>query len=440
MSVLAPDQLKPVQALALSFFWRHKRILLALPRQEGKTELGVRLLHDITGRPFTSSSLFVAKDRKSGKKATREKFMRLFSKDQFSVNTEQVSLRRCPTSAIYMDSADKEPDRMRGGTYSLIHGSEVAFCKMEHGVTITEIWTKIFQPTFRQTDGYGFFESTMNGKNGWYDLWCNAKDFGFQTLRISLTQMLYMGLISQEEYDGVVSTTHPDVFRQEYDCEFVTFQGRIYSEFDEKQHVWPDMPGPEEWQTVVSAIDWGFSPSATCALFAYVKDGVLCIFDELYAKEQLITQTADGIEDIKQRWGIMRLACVADHETDRIQELNLRGIACGLATKSNVRGVRIQGKELFHFKRILIHPRCKFLLRDLEAATWDPKKEGEIDYSQCSWGHFDAEAAFRYLLRELSEMETAQPLVNPHRTSGDPVSEMAWRLRNTETTDDFWGG
>jgi hypothetical protein len=427
--------LKPIQALAAGCFFRYKRLLLCLPRQEGKTELGVRLLHDVTRRPFTSSSLFLAKDKKSGKKATREKFERIFSKDEFHVNTENVYLKRHPSSVIFMDSVDKDPDRMRGGTYSMVHWSEVAFSKIEMGETITSVFDKIVAPTMRKTKGYALLESTNNGKNGWYDLWQNAADYGFKTLRISLSDMVYMGLISVAEYDELQRTTHPDVFKQEYECEFVSFQGKVYKEYDEHRHIDPDMPGPEAWQMVVSAIDWGYSPSATCALFAYVQDGELRIFDEHYETMELAAVTAEALNRKKEYWRMDRFAAVADHEEDRNEELTRRGIVCGLASKANVLGARIQIKELFYFDKIKIHPRCVNLLRDIAAATWHDKKEGEIDYTQCTWGHFDAEAALRYLVRELSEMESPAPIINPH--TADPISAMAFDMNRFKGIGDL---
>lgn len=422
------QDLKPIQSLVANFFFKKRRVLLALPRQEGKTELGVRILHDITKRPFTSSSLFLAKDKKSGKKATREKFERIFDKRLFNVNTEHVTLKEHPTSIIFMDSVDKDPDRIRGGTYSMIHWSEVAFSKIEKGETIMSVYDKVVKPTMSKTNGYALLESTNNGKNGWFDLWSNAKDYGFSTMRFALSDLVYMGLVTPEYYEEMARSTHPDVFRQEYECDWVSFQGKTYNEFDHAVHIDENMPGPEEWMMVVSAIDWGYHPSATCVLFAYVKGGVLHIFDEHYAMMELAALSAENIQRKLQRWGIKQHAAVADHEADRNEELTRRNIACGLASKANILGARIGVKELLHFKQIKIHPRCEYLIKDLDAACWDDKKEGEIDYTQCTWGHFDAEAALRYLVRELSAMERAEPEQNPH-SMVDPISAMAHEIQ-----------
>lgn len=422
-------QLRPHQALVASLFFNHKRLMVSLPRQYGgKTELGVRFLHDLTARPFTSTSLFLAKDHNSAKKATREKFLRIFDKDKFKVNTAEVVLKSCPTSSILMGSVDKDPDRQRGGTYSMIHWSEVAFSKIEQGQTIAHVFDTVINPTLTQTDGYVYLESTNNGKNGWYDLWNDAETYGFKTLKLSLSDLVYLGVITPEEYEKVKATTHPDVFRQEYECEWVTFQGKTYEEFDEKIHVDAEIGPPEDWQVTVMGIDWGYHPSATCVLFAYVLDGVLYVFDEHYKTRELAAKTAIAIENKVEEWHIDQFAATADHEEDRIEELNLRGIPCGKANKVNMLGARMSIKELLWANKLKIHPRCKNLIRDLQAATWHDKKEGDLNYEQCTWGHFDAEAALRYLVRELSKFERIRPDKNPF-VGVDDMAAWAWKLR-----------
>jgi hypothetical protein len=427
---LALGELRPIQAMAASLLFKKRRLMLCLPRQEGKTELGVRLMRDLLGRPVTSSSLFLAKSKAAAKKAVREKFLRLFDPGSFAVNTELVYNKAWKTAQCFIDSVDKDPDRIRGGTQNFVHWSEIAFSRIEGDYTVMDVYDRVIQPMFRKTNGYALLESTNNGKNGWYDLWEMAPEFGFARLRVSLSDLVYLGLCPREEYDALRKTTQPDVFQQEYECEWVTFTGKVYSEFIPGRHIAPDMEGPEEWQRVIIAIDWGYTPSATCALFAYVKDGVINVFDEHYQTEELAIKTAESINAIKHRWKIKDFSAAADHEQDRIDELNARGIPCGKAKKVDVLGNRVQIKELFFLNQLRIHPRCAHLIRDLEAAIWHPKKsdKGEIDDSQCTWGHFDAEAALRYLVREFSDFEEEKPEENPFAAS-DQVSAAEWAIQ-----------
>lgn len=407
--------------------FRKRRLLVSLPRQEGKTELGVRLIKDLITPEETRTALFLAKNKLAAKKAAYEKFMRLFPKTNFEVNTEQVYNKGHVTARCYVDSVDKDPDRIRGGTYHFIHWSEVAFSQFEKGVTVFDVVDKILKPTLRKTNGYAYLESTNNGLNGWHELWHQAEDYGFSTFSLSLSDLVYMGLVSAEEYERLKSDTHPDVFRQEYECEWVTFQGKVYNEFEPQKHV-KDIPYPESWQRVIAGIDWGYE-DATCVLFAYVKDGVTHVFDEIYLRQKTLEEVLTAIfEHYTKVWHCSSLAAAADHEPARNEELIRRGIPCAPAKKANVLGNRLEIKEKFWRDEILIHPRCKYLLRDLQAAVWDAKKTNEIDESQCTWGHFDAEAALRYLIRELSAFEEEEPTIDPNKFT-DNVSSTAWKMR-----------
>ncbi len=414
--------------MAAALFFKHRRLMLVLPRQYGgKTELGCRLGIDIVGRPGTKSALFLAKDHPSAKKATREKFLRLADPKTYAVNTQQVYAKKNKTSVLYIGSVDKEPDRLRGGTYAYVHWSEVAFSKIEKGEDIVSVFDKVVKPTLSLQNGYVLLETTLNGKNKFWDLWNAAEEHRLHRLKISLGDMVEMGLVSQETYDYEKSQYHPDIFSQEFECEWVSFLGKAYPELGPR-HVDPDMAPPQPWQNVLAAIDWGFHPSATCVLFAYVQDGVLNVFDEVYAKDQTPIETAEAIDARRRGHNFGQITCVADHDPARIVELNRRGIPCSNADKVNVMGARMQIKEALYFDRIKFHPRCEYILRDLDAAAWDGKRDGELDASQCTWGNHDAESALRYLIRMLSDSENEKPEENPHQ-SYDAASAFAHQSR-----------
>jgi hypothetical protein len=435
--------LRPIQSMAASVFFRHKRLLLCLPRQYGgKTELGVRLTHDLLLDSNPKQALFLAKDKKSAKRAVREKHQRIFEKELFKINTELVYSKHRPDMACFIESVDKDPDRIRGGTYGLVHWSEVAFSKIEHGFTIQDVFDKVVKPTVELNEGYVILESTNNGMNGWKDLWDNGeKDYGFKKLLVSFSQMAEMGLVSRETYDRIKATTHPDVFRQEYECEWVTFQGKVYSEFDLNRHVNADIAWPEPWQTVVAGIDWGFN-DATAIVFAYVRDGKTYIFDEIYLRKKTLEEVMVVFNQHKGvLWKCGNFAAKADHDPAKNQELNRRGIPCVNAEKSDTLGNRLQVKEKFFKNEIFIHPRCKMTIKDLSSATWDMKKLNEIDYDQCTWGHFDCEAATRYLIRGLSDYEEEKPMENPH-LGQDDASAVAWEMaqrRKMDNVRNSWG-
>jgi hypothetical protein len=423
--MIDPLALKPIQSLALGQLLQTKRLMLMLPRQEGKTELGVRMIRSCLETNEPRACLFLAKNKESAKRMAAEKFMRLFGKQQFEVNTAQTYNRANRSAVCWMESVDKDPDRIRGGTYFFIHWAEVAFSKLELGVKVQDVFDKVIQPTLRKTNGFAYLESTSNGKNGWWEIWNDYRQYGFSRMCVSLSLMAELGLVSREEFDEIQRTTRPDVFRQEYECQFISFTGAVYNELIPDIHITDRIPAPQPWQQVCLSIDWGYT-HATCVLFAYIRDGYICIFDEVYSPGLLLEAVHSLIAEKCNAWNIQRVAAVADHEPKSIAELNQRGIPCGNATKTNVLGNRMQIKELLFRNRLLIHPRCTNLIRDMQSATWDAKKPEEIDYSMCSWGHFDAEAALRYLVREYSGFEAQRPTELPR--SHDAVSAAAWKL------------
>ncbi len=306
----------------------------------------------------------------------------------------------------------------------------MGFWNIEHGETVSDVWQKVLRHLLSQKDGYVYAESTTNGLNGFKDFWDEAEKFGFHRLKVSLSQMLELGLVSKEDFEKEKREVHPLVFAQELECEWVTFQGLVYDEFSELLHV-AEVPNPEPWQAVIAAIDWGWNPSATAVLFGYVRDGIIHIFDEIYAKEQRIESTKTSIDVKLKHYQIEKFVMAADHDSARNAELEARGLGTFKADKVNVMGNRIQIKEKLWKNQIKIHPRCKMLLKDIQHATWHPKKEGELDDGLCTWGHWDAEAALRYLVRALESHENEEPEENPF-ADVDQASARAWQMNRME--------
>lgn len=414
--MIRAHQLFEPQGFIASALFRHRKVLAMLPRQEGKTELGVRFSREIIAHPSeVRQALMLAKSRDSLKRMSREKILRIFGEEVFKGDTIKVINRLNPASTLWLESVDKRPDKIRGGTYHYIHWPEVAFSEFDFGVTAMQIFNRVVAPTTRQTNGYVFMESTPNGPNGWKDIWDQAKELGFVRIKMPLSLLVELGVRSQEEFGRLRKNMARLEFLQEYECEFVTFQGLVFEELLE-HHIWEEMPGPKEHHRVGFAIDWGWNPSATCVLFAYLLHGRMCIFDEIYGKELRLDQTEALIKDKLNAWQVSRgmASGVGDHDPLRIDAMVRAGLQVGECSKTDVLGARMDIKTLLAQDKLYIHPRCKNLLRDLQTAPWDLKKHGEIDYKKCPDGHFDGEAAARYLVRMFRNMHQDEPfLVRP---------------------------
>lgn len=391
---------KPIQSLVAAQFFKHRHVMVMLPRQEGKTELGVRLMRSlITPEHQTRQGLFLAKSKTSLKKMSSEKFKRLFDDQIFEVNTEVIYNKKNQFSKVFIDSVDKDTNKLRGGTYHLIHWAEVAFSELQLGMTVHDVHSKILKWTLKETNGMSYYESTANGDNGWKEMWLDYDRYpDFKRICYSGSQLVDMGLMEQSFFDDMKSKTPRLEFEQEVECKFVTFTGRAYEEFKE-HHIWNEMPGPNGAQ-VFFAIDWGWEPSATCVLFGFNYKGRICIFDEIYSQHLLNSDLMALIQDKFNFWKCDKVMGVGDHDPKSIQELLNAGIPVGLCDKVNVLGNRMEVKTLFKQNNLYIHPRCSFVIKDLNNAVFHAKKnDGSLDDGKCKWGHWDGESTLRYLIR-----------------------------------------
>jgi len=395
--MLALQELNPAQAMAASMFFRQGKLLLILPRQVGgKTELGCRLAVALLRANMSTSSLFLAKDHPSILKATSEKFSRLCPNSEFKVTTKGITLRKNPQTVHYFSSVDHDPDRARGGTMSYVHWSEAAFSKIEGGATVFDVYQKVLLPSLTVSGGKALIESTTNGMNGFKELYDEAPKLGIATLKLGLDRYVEMGICTQDFFNEQQLLYHPDIFRQELLCEWVTFKGAAYPELDDS-HIDPDMLPCQSGEELLLAIDWGYSPSATAVIYAVMRNNVLCIFDERFEFGEQAFTTAEAVYRMTLRSGSEYRAC-GDHEPDRMDTLREHGIPVVNAVKRQPLVARTNIKELLYFDRIKFHPKCKNTIEELKSAVWDGKKDGEIDYDMTpNKGHYDCEAALRYL-------------------------------------------
>lgn len=415
-----------------------KKLAFMLPRQVGKTHFGVWVVREIMRQNTNAQTLFLAKDFPSIKRSTQDKFLKLFPETEFNVSTTGVTYPH-PTQAshrgaCYLAGVDKNPHKIRGGTMAGVHWSEVAFSRFERGETFRSIHQTVVLPMISRTFGYYTMESTPFGSNFWKDFWeedsadPESLSRGFAKVVFPLELCISLGAITREQADEMEKSMHPDVFKQEMMCEFVTFMGKIYSEFDEARHEAPFEPEPHE--RIILGIDIGHTAAFAC-LFGCWRGGVLYVFDEIYAKGLRIGQMVDAIEKRMEFWRIPRenYAAYSDHDPEMIAELQSRRIKVDYADKLEPFACRMSIKEGLHFDRMRINTvRCPNLVREWNSAVWSSKVADEMEESgDPNGGHWDCEAAARYLHRG-SKLEFEKPEEMPAAVKADDQAASEWTL------------
>lgn len=410
------SELNGAQLVSLKTIAEVRLLAVMAPRQVGKTHFGVWLNREVMRQNTNISTLFLAKDFPSITRATKEKFQKLFPEDVFTVSAINGIGHRSRGQHMgrgtgFVSGVDKVPDKLRGGTMGLVHWSEVAFSKFETGTNFQDVYQQITLPMIIKRRGLYYMESTPNGKNFWCKFW--EEDENFTKLHFTVDFCLAVGALKREEVDFLERTMHPDVFSQEMHCKFVTFTGRVYSEYGEK-HLETDFH-PEMHEYVIVGIDVGFT-AASSAIFAVWRGGVLHIFDQIYGTHMRTGTFADRIEERLATYKVERRRWVAytDHDPEMVDELVARGVKVTLADKTDLFACRMSIKEGLWANNVRVnHIKCQWLHRELDAANWSDKYPDEMEEKgDPNTNHWDSEAALRYLWRG-ARVELEKPEEKP---------------------------
>lgn len=413
-----------------------KLLALMLPRQVGKTHFGVWCIRETMRQNTNAQAIFLAKDFPSIKRNTQDKFLKLFPDTEFNVTSQGVGYHS-PTQAkfrgmCYLTGVDKNPHKIRGGTMHFIHWSEVAFSQFQKGETFQSIHQTVVLPMISRTFGYYLMESTPFGSNFWKEFWESDSEDpeslgrGFTKVLFTLDLCIALGAITRQQADTMESSMHPDVFKQEMLCLFVTFMGKVYKEFDAEKHCAVITPEPHE--KIILGMDIGHTAGFSC-LFGVWRGDTLFIFDQIYQQGLRIGQMVDLVEQRMSHWKIPRdnYSAYSDHDPEMLAELQTRKIKVDLADKLDPFACRMSVKEGLYFNKIKINPlRCEPLIKEVDSAVWSAKKADDMEMrGDPNNGHWDSEASLRYLYRG-SKLQLEKPEEVPEHVKADQKSHEEW--------------
>ena len=179
-----------------------------------------------------------------------------------------------------------------------------------HGVIMAEaakmkgsVWSKYIRPTLSDFQGWSLWSSTPEGKNHFYEMWelgqnpanpawaswrspswmnnfvyrLGATDEQLEILKSDQPGKGPLGAVNagiDPEIAELYDELGPTMFKQEIECQFTEYAGRVYSDFDEEIHVRTLRYDPS--RPLYIATDYGFT-NPNVALFIQVD-----VFDNVY--------------------------------------------------------------------------------------------------------------------------------------------------------------
>lgn len=241
--------------------------------------------------------------------------------------------------------------------------------------------------------------STPKGYNWLYDRFADDDD------AVVINAATNSNTHLPEEYlKSLESQYDPEVYKQEVLGQFVNLNtGAVYRMFT------PDLVTEFADRLPGEQVNWcnDFNVMPMTALAFVVRGNTLCVFDEVWLNDattydmaQIMREThPTSVECYPDASGNARKSSSTKTDHQILRENGFRVRASGANPSVRDRWNCVNG--LMHHKRVMIHPRCKKLIRDLQRLTHDNKDAtlGHISdaFGYGCWGLFPLKrkAAFR---------------------------------------------
>lgn len=209
-------------------------------------------------------------------------------------SAEFLDLRLKNGSLIHFQTLE-HPDQGRGQGLDWGWIDEASELSREH-------WD-VFSPSLIDRKGVAFITTSPRGFDWVYDcFWqeANAGTPGFWAARYKTSDN---PIISEEELARERATKSPEMYRQEYEADFVTFQGAVYGSLVDPQVLYtteaiqaliPEWPAIDPWRQVLVGIDTGADHPFGALKLVSTEKGLVAV-GEYLEKDSLFAEHATRI-------------------------------------------------------------------------------------------------------------------------------------------------
>jgi hypothetical protein len=341
-----------------------------------------------------------------------------------------------PNNAVLkLRGTDLEVDRLRGAGADHIHIDEAGFHKNLRRTVID-----ILAPQTDTTGGKMTMSTTPPNSmdHDFTEFWNEAK---LQTGELDRA----MGLITKTVFDNPMLSASTlfricrranggmdrdyvkrliarekglkgtPTWEREYLCQMVTdMTRRVTPEFDPERHVRGDYLKPHYYDPYVF-IDLAFVKDYTHALFAFFdfEKSILVVEDEWRGRRLSSPEIhAELAKKEKEHFGKRYPLRYGDNSNQQqLWDLQRLHNYVVLPTKKDLKEAMVnQLRALFQANKVIIHPRCKFLIDQLENGLWKDDTEGKPAFERTEkMGHLDAIDALVYGIRNVDWTRNPAP-------------------------------
>lgn len=267
-----------------------------------------------------------------------------------------------------------EPDSLRGPAPTSVTFEEAAYHKQA-------AWHDVIRPNLTVHKAPALFISSPNGFNWFKDLEDEARtriaagDDEWAVFHKTIYDNPY---IDRDEIEKIKSQCDPRVWSQEYMANYEASVGRVFHEFQDTDRHVGSFPMPGSHEKCSRAIDWGMRDDTAC-LWSVIRGNRIFIYRE-HAENSLppasqatiILNRTTKTENVERNI-IGHDAAKTDVEMKGLTVLwhfSNAGIRPLRPSSRNKEASRAMIQQLLNENRIVIHPECRKLRKQLLSYSW----------------------------------------------------------------------
>ncbi|MBC8393389.1 MAG: terminase [Deltaproteobacteria bacterium] len=286
-----------------------------------------------------------------------------------SKNETDLSMTFLNNSVISLRGADNY-DSLRGvGLDALVLD--------EYADMAAEVWTEVLRPSLSDKLGTALFIGTPAGFNHLYDLWIEAEGKpGWKAWQFTTKEG---GNVPQEELEAARLDLDERTYKQEYEASFASLTGRVYYEFDRLLNVSMDLK--DTGAELLIGMDFNINPMS--AVIGVKAGNQFHVIDEIIIPNGNTELMCDAIhirypgrrvQVYPDPSGRARKTSSPVGQTDfsilaahgfRVLSPNAAPLVVDRCNEVNAMLKNAAGD-----RRLLVHPKCKQLIKCLDGLTF----------------------------------------------------------------------
>lgn len=377
-------------------------------RRFGKTFLSVNMILKEAVTGVNKNCWYVAPTYGSAKEIAWDMLIHTIPPEYVSkTNESSLTLRLINGSVISLKGAEK-PNNLRGRALD--------FCVLDEFADMRpEAWYEVIRPSLSDRQGHAVFIGTPKGRNHFYDLWAKGIDGANNWSSFQYTTIQGEN-VPAEEIEAARADLDERTFKQEYEAQFVTYQGLIYYGFSREDSV---LDIGDDNGTLNVGMDFNLDPMS--AVICLRKGGKLYAIDEIVMYG---SNTDEMVAEIKNRYPNRNIIIYPDPASRQrktsaggrtdlsilqnagfsVKAKNSHALVRDRINAVNSRLLSVDGK-----RHLYISPKCKQTIKSLERQTYKegtsiPNKDDGFDHMNDALGYL-----IEYLFPVRTEYATPQP-------------------------------